>query len=877
VVVLREMPNCKRLRLFLIVSMAALSASASAQSENNLSRLRWSTDSVGPARFVSAHGRRAAVFGYSQDGLEVWAYPFQIISSYKVSFHSQGTATAIDGQNVLRRIIYSPEAVTRIYTGPDFIVRERIFVPVDEPGAIMRYEVESRRSIDIDIHFVPVLNLMWPGGIGGQEALWQAADSAYILSEPMHRFSGSIGSPDIIAHDETSNQNRQLGRNSGLAFTVRAGGDHPNARVFIAGGEQGTAIAISKRLQQNEASLEKMAADHYTALLNNALQIETPDAEINRALAWSEIALEQAWVCNPDLGCGLVAGYGPSRNARRPQYDWFFAGDGMVDLPALLAAGEYTRAREELEFILKYQDQKTGMIWHELSQSAGWIDWNKYPYMFVHVELTFDFLSAVEQYFSATGDRDFVAAHWAAIQSAYNYCQSLVDRSDGLPRIPPEKEGSREQEGFSEELALSANWVSASQAFADLANATGHSVEAAKASAADRKAREFITRRYWDDKQNFWITGHTRSGSPLLDREIGPVDILSGTIFSNAQRESVLQQLATSDFESDWGTRGRASTSATYDPNSYADGSVWAASTSSVATAFWSAHRPATAFQIWSALIPWSSLDSFGHLHETLAGDYYHEEFESVPEQTWSSATFFSAAVNGLLGVQLNAASNHVTFAPHLPPSWHEITLRHVRVGSSDLQFQLSASQTEIRLEVQNTGGPVKLTFAPEIPLGTQLGRARLQGHPVSVSLESYREDTHAKVDVGLPHGDSLIAIDYSGGVEIEPAAQVLAVGDASHGIKITRVNLQGETYTVDYDYLPAASASFELYTPWTITRVEGARLEKLSQGAYKVAVDPLAQNAGKTDYHHGEVKVSFVPGEPSTRPARPVEERHSN
>ena len=53
------------------------------------------------------------------------------------------------------------------------------------------------------------------------------------------------------------------------------------------------------------------------------------------------MALDQAWVGNPKLGCGLVAGYGPSRAARRPQYAWFFAGDAMLSIQALLSAGEY--------------------------------------------------------------------------------------------------------------------------------------------------------------------------------------------------------------------------------------------------------------------------------------------------------------------------------------------------------------------------------------------------------------------------------------------------------------------------------------------------------------------------------------------------------
>ena len=114
----------------------------------------------------------------------------------------------------------------------------------------------------------------------------------------------------------------------------------------------------------------------------------------------------------------------------------------MVATRALLAAGRYERAREELEFILKFQDRKTGMIWHELSQSAGALEWRKYPYMFVHVDLSYDFLDVVAEYYSVTGDLAFVKKNWDALQSAYRYCQSLLDSKDGLPRIPGDKQGA---------------------------------------------------------------------------------------------------------------------------------------------------------------------------------------------------------------------------------------------------------------------------------------------------------------------------------------------------------------------------------------------------------------------------------------------------
>ena len=115
--------------LFLVCALLGASESGAAE------RLTWSTDSTQPARFVAVHGRRSAIFGYSEHGLEVWAYPLQVVDSFGVAFRKQGGTTEIDGRAVLRRMEYSPEAVTRIYVGPDFIVREKLFVPLSAIGA----------------------------------------------------------------------------------------------------------------------------------------------------------------------------------------------------------------------------------------------------------------------------------------------------------------------------------------------------------------------------------------------------------------------------------------------------------------------------------------------------------------------------------------------------------------------------------------------------------------------------------------------------------------------------------------------------------------------------------------------------------------------
>jgi len=44
---------------------------------------------------------------------------------------------------------------------------------------------------------MPVLNLMWPGAVGGQGLGWNPSLSAYVLSEQDHGFTAVVGSPDL--------------------------------------------------------------------------------------------------------------------------------------------------------------------------------------------------------------------------------------------------------------------------------------------------------------------------------------------------------------------------------------------------------------------------------------------------------------------------------------------------------------------------------------------------------------------------------------------------------------------------------------------------------------------------------------------------------
>lgn len=813
--------------------------------------------STNTARFIAAHGSRAVIMGYPQTGLEVWGYPWQILEHYRIGFIPEGETTETDGNLVLSRIIEDANVITRVYTGPGYVVRERLFTPLDRPAAILTYEVSAPHPLSIHIHFAPVMNLMWPASTGGQSAEWKENVHGYILTAPALGASAVIASPDIAAHDETGNDT--ISR-SGLAFELRPHAE-PNGLPSIAN------LYISLLMKQDEPGrvIDKLAAnaaeevsnsdEHYRQLRSSAIQIRTPDEAVNQALDWAVVALDQAWVCEDRLGCGIVAGYGPSRPGRRPQYDWYFAGDGLVAVNALISAGEFARAREELEFIAKYQNADTGMIWHEQSQSAGYLDWLTLPYMFAHVDITFDYLETVARYVQESGDVHWVTKHWSSIDSAYQYCRSLIDSTHHLPHIPAGKEGADEQHRPVEDLGLSSAWVGASRGFAALARIAGQSQSANEALAQGDLAKQAIASRYWSEEKNFWIGGYSAGDVPIIDLRSGPTEAITEHIFSAKQISVVLDQIETSRFMTGWGVRGMSTASPLFDPWSYSSGSVSALHTSNTATAFWKEHHPTTAWQMWRSVVPWSDLDSLGHIHEVVAGNYYHPQAESVPEQTWSSAGILDAAVRGLLGI--NRGGETLTVAPHLPAGWHNVSVKHVHLAHSELSLEITQTLDAIDLTVTNTGQAVDLDFEPEIPFGSQIDSSVCNNRSNPAQVQTYPHDQHAKLLVELPAGNTSCHLSLKGGIRVIIPYVLPQLGDTDHSMHISDLRYSNHHLTATAGIPPGEKGEFIIETVWKPMAAAPVEITAIGNCRYRVRLP--TSNSHTEEYSQASIDIRFT------------------
>ena len=90
--------------------------------------------------------------------------------------------------------------------------------------------------------------------------------------------------------------------------------------IAVAGGTvpRDTVFARYARLIAGAEALYLDTRAWADSALASTPSVETPDPSLDLALEWAKINLEEQRVCNPDLGCGFVAGWGLSRGGGAP-------------------------------------------------------------------------------------------------------------------------------------------------------------------------------------------------------------------------------------------------------------------------------------------------------------------------------------------------------------------------------------------------------------------------------------------------------------------------------------------------------------------------------------------------------------------------------
>jgi glycogen debranching enzyme len=709
--------------------------------------------------FLPVVGRRAALFGNETGGFEAWVYPLKIFRNLHLLFHVGGRA--LPAESLARTLTVRPESASILYAGDSFRVRERVDIPVNQPGAIIVLDVETEQPLEVEAVFTPDFQLEWPAALGGTYVDWEEKQHAFVFGEEAHKFAALVGSP-TAANPQVAYQTNYSSseENSFRLGTTEKGAETKELVIAASVAGMEDASQTYRRLLASAADMMRESEEYYRRYLDQTVSLELPDALLQQAYDWARISTIQGLVNNPYLGTGLVAGYRTSGVGQRPGFAWFFGRDSLWTSFALNSEGDYATARTALDFISKYQ-RPDGKMPHEISQSSSLVPWFKeYPYPYVSADATPLFIIAMNDYAAQSGDLDFAREKWDSVWRAYQFLQSTYDAQalaqnagvghgwvEGGPLLPVKNEYYQAGLGVESLRALS-----------NLARLLG------KNDVSKRLAQEFeqgnstLEKAYWSPEGKFYAFALKRDNQRSDELSVLATVPMWFGLPEASHAEQTISQLAGEEHQTDWGMRIISRKSSVYDGAGYHYGAVWPLFTGWASVGEYRYHRefPAYLNLRSNALL---GLDgALGHFTEVLSGDYYQSFATSSPHQIWSAAMVVSPVLRGMLGLETDAAKHQITFAPHIPADWTSLAIHNVHVGGVSLDFQYHKTPEAITVDVTRSGsGDCWLEYSPAFSLRTKIVEVRRNGQPVAFKMEPNANDQHLVVRVPLNESTRLV------------------------------------------------------------------------------------------------------------------------
>jgi len=778
-------------------------------------------------------GRRFALLGDEGGTFEAWAFPIKLFRGFRFSYYLENSTTPVRSEDIVRRISVTPEATVLTFVHQAFTVKAAFITAVREPGALVLLEVQSTRPLTIACGFLPLLQPMWPAGLGGQYAYWDAELRAYHITEATGRNHGLVGSPAARgisytpAHmlSETPNEFQIVIPDPGKV-------KHRFIPIVMAGGKgnREQVEEVYDRLLGDPEAVYRECLVHFRNLRENTVRVHTPVLELDLALEWAKVTFDNLLVENPDLGTGLVAGWGASGASGRPGFGWFFGGDAYINTFSLLGLGAHTISRKALSFTRKWQ-RKDGKMAHELSQAAAYIDWwNDYHYGYIHGDTTPYYITAMEEYVRMTGDAAFIKESWESLKKAFAWCFSTDVNGDGLIDNRAAGLGALEYgalTGIETDIYLASVWTRAARAMKRLAGIVGDRQAADSAAARLEKARKAWRERFWDEKGGFYAYAFNAEGRTV--RQISPWCAV-GLMWNLGEEDRSLRSLETicsAVLTTDWGVRSISTQSPYFQPLNYNYGAVWPFLTGWVTAALYRHHMSLPAAALLRATAGLTFENALGCIPEVFSGTHHVWIGEAVPQQGFSSAGVALPLIRGLLGLDGDAVEKILVFSPHFPADWKLVTVEGYRVGKArfSLAYERADGHITVRITPDGAAG-FRILFSPALGPGTRAGSLTVNGAPVDFTT---REKAHVVlVDSMFRAGSDPLVVELA----FDPAPEILPffprsrVGDADQGLKVISVDKKAAILEVKVEGLAGGSYELGVTHPEKIARVEGARLE---------------------------------------------------
>ncbi len=848
-----------------------------------------------PTQYFDKIGPKAGLIGYEDGRFELWVWPWKPLRNFELQFLLGTSTQPILAREVVRTISVTPEVTTITYTYESFTVRENFLIPRNEPGAIILLDVHTTEPLSIIPGFIPVMQPMWPAGVGGQFSYWDDDVHGYVISEGQWRAEFICGSP---AGNQMAAPPAHMFADNPLQFRIDVKPGETQGKlipIIIAGALPDTNTwkmhfdsvkATYTRLWKNAPAYYEECYKYYQNLRHSTVEITSPDRKCDLALEWGKVALDNLMVDNPRLGYGMVAGFGLSGGGERPGFAWFFGGDAFINILSLNSLGMFQQARAALTFTQKWQRQDNypvrkknpadppndvGKMAHELSQSDGLCDWwNDYHFGYNHADTTPWYIVAMADYVRTSGDIAFLRQSWISVKQAYDWCLSKDSDKDGLMDLKGAGLGALEfgkLVGIYADVYTCGVFVQAIKEMRFMAHLMGDSAMTKQAEAQYGKAQPRMEKLFWLEKEKYYSYGATDHGEQVHEKTPWSGIAMMFGLLDEKRTDQTLEAFNSSDLSTDWGVRSLSNKSKLFDPTNYNYGAVWPFIASFYNTAQFKHHYALAGYQILQANIGHVFDHALGVVPEVFSGDLNEKLGEAYHHQGFSTTGYLLPLIRGLFGLEVDAVQHKIVYEPHFV-QWGTVggigtesrspaivDIQNIHLGADTVRIHAeeeTRNQMVSTLTFQGTGPErAQIVYSSVVPMGGTVDsfmvdsdRLNVIRHPPTLRTS---QDQHL-----LPIGITLsparaqyvsdrLQIWMKPGIELYLTSHDCHTGDPNQNLKFISQKFEGNTITLRIEGM--SGASFDMTVGNTadslIQSVEGASLHN---GNIHVVFDPKPQ-----------------------------------
>ncbi len=333
-------------------------------------------------------------------------------------------------------------------------------------------------------------------------------------------------------------------------------------------------------------------------------------------------------------------------------------------------------------------------------------------------------------------------------------------------------------------------------------------------------------------------------------------------LLDEGKAEAMITELSDLDEQADWGMRIISDRSPKFSGGGYHFGSVWPLFTGWASVGEYRYHRAFPAYENLRANALLAFDGSLGHVTEVLSGDFYQSLSTSSPHQIWSAAMVVSPLLRGLFGLQTEAVTGTLTFAPHVPADWTSFRIRNLSVGSVKLGLRYAKDLGGITLEVtapEGASGKVSIDFEPAISLRAKVLGVTLNGRVAQFQVRTNSVDQHVLVRIPLSTGADSLRIRLQDDFGLTYHSTLPVLGASSEGLRIV-----SETWSPSRDRLTLALAGLAgrqyRLSAWNgslMASVSGAELSRGPDGRTDLVVE-FPANAAELVAHR-TIAIQFA------------------